>query len=115
MEINTQDEKEKLRSAEIVRLLYVARDTGSESLLDEALNGREKSQESVTKLYNFVLKNFGSESIVTAKLWDACVVFLRDNTELTSKELENIHGPFPKAGEPGFRSILDEMHDEGRH
>jgi hypothetical protein len=109
---NTKAElKEKLRGQEIVRLNALARDVSVDKLLDAALAGRDKSKESVAKLYSFVVRAFGYGA-ATDKFWEACSPFL--GATMSNAELAKLRSPFPKAGEPDFRSILDEMHDEGR-
>ncbi len=113
--------KESIIGREIFRLLDISQNPKIEDLLDAALDGREKTIESATKLYTFVLQKFG-EGITTAgpagsrttdKFWEACSAFLRESG-VTDEEFSNIRYPYPRADEPGFRSILDEMHDEGR-
>jgi hypothetical protein len=113
MEIDNKEAelKEKIRGQEIIRLNNLARELSVDKLLDAALAGRDKSKESVTKLYSFVVKAFGYGA-ATDKYWDACSPIL--GATMSDTELEKLRSPFPKAGEPGFRSILDEMHDEGR-
>jgi hypothetical protein len=106
------EHKEKMRGQEIMRLNILARDLSADKLLDAALAGRDKSKESVTKLYSFVVKAFGYGA-ATNKYWDACFEVL-SATGMTDEQLNAVRNPFPKAGSPGFRSILDEMHDEGR-
>jgi hypothetical protein len=112
----TEGEKEKLIGFEIMRLMQLTRDESGENLLDAAIAGREKNVESVTKLWNFVLQNFGDDlsgktpSRVTGKFWEACSGFLKA-AGLTDMELEKLRHPFPSPGEPGFESILDEMHE----
>jgi hypothetical protein len=110
------DEKEIARSREVMRLMQRTRDESVENLLDAAMAGRSKSVESVTKLYHFVLRHFGdtsgfTPSTVTRKFWEACSAFLKD-AGLTEKELLKIKDPHPKAGEPGFRSVLEEFEFE---
>jgi hypothetical protein len=108
---NKEAEKEKLRGQEIMRLNTLARDLSVDKLLDAALAGRDKSKESVAKLYSFVVRAFGYGA-ATDKFWEACSPLL--GATMSNAELEKLRNPYPKAGEPGFRSILDEMHDEGR-
>ena|ERR1700693_428267 len=113
--------KEGLVGREIFRLLDISRNPKTEDVLDAALDGREKTIESVSKLYDFILRNFGEGaatagpvgSSTTDKFWVACSAFLGESG-VTDEELHKIRHPNPRAGEPGFRSILDEMHDEGR-
>ena len=113
MEVDNKEAelKEKIRGQEIIRLNNLARDLSVDKLLDAALAGRDKSRESVTKLYSFVLKAFGYGA-ATDKYWDACSPIL--GATMSDTELDKLRRPFTKTGEPGFRSILDEMHDEGR-
>ena len=105
--------KEKLRGQEIMRLNILSRDLSVDKLLDAALAGRDKSKESVTKLYSFVVKAFGYGA-ATDKYWDACFEVL-SATGMTDEQLNAVRNPFPKAGSPGFRSIFDEMREEGRY
>jgi len=110
--------KEGLVGREMFRILEISRNPKIEDLLDAALDGREKTIESVSKLYNFILRNFGegaatdgpAGSSTTDKFWEACSVFLHESG-LTDEELHKIRHPYPRAGEPGFKSILDEMGD----
>jgi hypothetical protein len=108
----TQEEKEKLIGFEVMRMMQLSREYGPEDLLDSVLAGREKKVENVTNLYSFVLRNFGDVSRVTGKVWEGCSSFLKE-AGLSQQQLEQTRGLSPRAGEPGFRSILDEMHDEG--
>ena len=108
--------KESIIGHEIFRLLDISQNPKIEDLLDAALGGREKTVESVSKLYSFVLRHFGegvatagpARSSTTDKFWEACSAFLRESG-MTDEELSKIRYPYPRAGEPGFRSILDEM------
>jgi hypothetical protein len=118
MKINPQEERERLIGFEIMRLMDLARKTEVGSLLDAALDGREKTIESVSKLYDFILRNFGegaatagpAGSSTTDKFWVACSAFLGESG-VTDEELSKIRYPYPRAGEPGFKSVLDEMGD----
>jgi hypothetical protein len=115
----TTEEKEKLIGFEIMRLMQLTRDESIDNLLSAALAGREQTVASVTKLFHFCLRNFGTDvggntpSTVARKYWEACSVFLKD-AGLTQKDIEKIHSPFAKPGDPNFRSVLDEMSEEGR-
>jgi hypothetical protein len=117
MNTNPQEEKERLIGFEIMRLMDLSRKTEVESLIDAALAGREQTVDSVSKLFSFVLRNFGdfpssAPSTVVVKFWSACSDFLAASG-WTTKQLDELRNPYLKAGEPGFRSILDEM-AEGR-
>jgi hypothetical protein len=97
---------------EIMRLMAISRDS-QEKILDEALAGREMTVDSVARLFGFVVKNFGQrESAVTDKFWAACAPFLEE-AGVDAKQLNEIRYPFLEYGQKGFRSILDEMKEEG--
>ena len=67
MEIDNQ--KEQIRWREVVRLMQLSRDESIDNLLSAALAGRETNVISVTKLYRFVLRNFGaSDGMVPSKV-----------------------------------------------
>lgn len=108
-----QDVKSQALGREIMRLLGISRGP-VESILDEALSGRERTTESLLQLYNFVVRNFGLSSTVTSRFWGAVGPRLRD-AGLTEKRLREIEHPYPLAGEPNFKSVLDEMAEEGGH
>jgi hypothetical protein len=118
MKTTTQSEKERLLGFEIMRLLQLSRDESVGDLLSAALAGREKNVASVTRLFQFVLRTFGTDvrgltpSTVTRKFWEACSSFLKE-AGLTPEELDNIHDPRPRPGDPDFKSILDEFREEG--
>jgi hypothetical protein len=118
MDTTTQAEREKALGFEIMRLMYLSRNEDISNLLGSALAGREQTVTSVTKLFHFVLRNFGTDvggytpSTVTRKYWNACSTFLKD-AGLSTEQLESIHKPFPLAGEPGFESVLDEFREQG--
>jgi hypothetical protein len=114
MEVDNKEAelKETMRGQEIMRLNIFARDLSADKLLDAALAGREKSPASVTKLYSFVVKTFGYGAAAD-KFWDACSPTLSET--MSEEALKKLRNPYPKAGEPGFRSILDEMREEERY
>jgi hypothetical protein len=109
-------ERESARSREVMRLLQLTRDEAVDNLLSSALAGREPTVASVTKLWNFVLSVFPitglTPSTVARKYWAASSGFFKE-AGLTPQQIENIQHPFPTASEPGFISVLSEMHDEG--
>jgi hypothetical protein len=109
--MNTINEVEAMRDREVMRLVEVSRSSGFESLLDAALEGREKSPVSVSKLFTFVRKSFG-EGNATSKYWNACSSFL-SSSGWSAEQLNELRNPSP-AGTPGFKSILDELEEEGR-
>jgi hypothetical protein len=116
MELDT-DQKEQLRWREVIRLMQATQDESVENLLSVALAGRETSVASVTKLYHFVLRHFGdtdgfTPSTVSRKFWQAASAYFT-NEGLTQEEQLKIKNPYPKAGEPGFRSVLEEFEQEG--
>jgi hypothetical protein len=93
---------------EIMRLLRISHGP-AENMLDEALAGRERTFESITKLFGFVMKNFGQDgSDVTERFWKACEPFLEE-AGINEKQMESIRRPFKVYGQPGFRSILEEF------
>jgi len=109
--MNIENDKERARGREIMRLLDLGRNKVEEELLDAALDGRERTIQSVSQLYGFVLRSFGSESAITMKFWNAMLAYV-SSTTLTESEIEKIHSPLPQAGGPGFRSALDEVEEE---
>ena len=118
MDTTTTAEREKAFGFELMRLMRIAREESLENILFAALAGREQTVTSVSKLWNFVLRSFGTDvggytpSKVAARYWSACSAFLKD-AGLTPEQIEGIHKPFPLAGEPGFESILDQCREEG--
>jgi hypothetical protein len=105
-----QLEKERTIGLEVMRLLTLERE-GTTDLIDAALSGREKSVESVGRMYQFVRRNFGPGP-TTDKYWSACVSFFKQQ-ELTTEQIEELRAEPPAPGDKNFRSILDEMRDEG--
>jgi hypothetical protein len=103
-----EPQKPDLVGREIMRLLQISHGP-VENMLDESLAGRERTVESITKLFGFVVKNFGQDgSNVTEKYWAACKPFLEE-AFLNEKQLAAIRRPFKVYGEPGFKSILEEF------
>lgn len=97
-----------------MELMKVASEFAGDDLLNRTLDGQVHSIEIVSELYKFVAQNFGrdTESNVAKKYWQCCGTYLA-SAGLTKSQLQKIRRPFPVYGEPGFRSILDEMRDEG--
>jgi hypothetical protein len=118
MENTTTAEKERALGFEIMRMMQLSRDESVENLIDAALAGRDKNVASVTKLFHFVLRTFGTDirgltpSTVTRKYWEACSSFLKD-AGVTPQELDELHNPHPRPGDPGWKSVLDEFKEEG--
>ena len=108
---NEVDIKEVMRDREMMRLVELSRSNGLESLLDAALDGREKNPVSVSKLFTFVRKSFGQGN-ATTKYWNACSSFLI-SSGWSAEQLNELKNPSPLPGQPGFRSILDELAEEG--
>jgi len=103
---------------EILRLLKISREVSSDNLLDEALAGRPKTADTVSKLLSFVAKKFGQEgmypgrpeldSTVTKQIGDACSEFLVA-AGVDAKTIRAIRYPNPAPGTKGFRSVLEEF------
>lgn len=95
-------------------LMKLTHEFAGDDLLTRALEGQPATVESVSELYRFVVQQFGrdTDSNVAKSFWVPCGYFLA-NAGLTKEELQRVRRPFPIYGEPGFRSILDEMRDEG--
>jgi hypothetical protein len=97
---------------EVFRILEVARAHAGDDLLEKALNGRQRTVQTVTQLFKVARLHFES-GVVHNKICEACLSFLE--ATLGFDELQKLKNPYPKAGAPGFRSILDEMREEGRY
>jgi hypothetical protein len=115
--VEIDNQKEQIRWREVQRLMQLTRDESVENLLSAALAGREQSATSVSKLYHFVLRNFGDTdgmvpSTVTRKFKEACTSFLKE-AGLTQEQLEKIYRPYPVAGDPDFVSVIDEFREQG--
>lgn len=107
------DKTENLLGREIMRLMKASREHEGDALLDEALQGREKTVDSLTRLMSFLIKNFGPYgSIVTEKFWKTIKPFLEESG-VDPKDLKKIRYPYSKPGDTKFQSILDEMREEG--
>jgi hypothetical protein len=115
MEIDNQ--KEQIRWREVTRLMQLTRDEPIDNLLSAALVGWEQTVASVTRLFHFVLRNFGAPdgmvpSTVTRKFKEACSSFLKE-AGLTQQQLEKVYRPYPVAGDPDFVSVIDEFREQG--
>jgi hypothetical protein len=118
-ELNVQQQRENEIFWESTRLINLGA-TGDE-LLDEALNGREKNADNVAVLWRMVARAFAASMSLPpgrcrdgwTKYWNVCRDFLKTE-DWTDEQLKNLRYPNPLPGEPGFRSILDEMSNEGR-
>ena len=99
---NEVEMKELIKDREMMRLVEVSRSTGFESLLDAALEGREKNTASVTKLFAFVRKNIG-EGNATTKFWNACSAYLIASG-WSAEQLNELRNSSPAPGTPGFQS-----------
>lgn len=99
---------------DMIALMKLAREFTGNDLLNRALEGEPMTVESVSELYKFVVRNFGrdTESDTSKKYWACCAYYLA-NAGLTKEQLGTLRRPYPIFGEPGFRSILDEMAAEG--
>jgi hypothetical protein len=93
---------------EIFRILQVASNHSGEDLLEECLNGRQQTTQTVTQLFKLARLHFETGGIVSNKLCEACLTFLEAN--LSFDELQKLKNP-----EPSKHSILDEMEAEGRY
>jgi hypothetical protein len=93
---------------EIFRILDVARAHSGDDLLEKCLNGRPQTAQSASQLFKLARLHFESGGVVRNKLCEACLSYLEAN--LSFDELHKLKNPEPSK----FRSILDEMEDEGR-
>jgi hypothetical protein len=94
-------------------LVKMSREFAGDDLMNRALDGEPATVESVSELYRFVVEHFGrdTESGVSKKFWIPCGFFLA-NAGLGREQLQKVRRPYPIYGEPGFRSILDELKEE---
>src|SRR3974390_1826675 len=105
-------DKEVLTGREIMRLLKVSRESAVENLLDDALVGRSKDTDTVTRLFRFVRDNFGPADLphgqgsdVTKKFAKAVAGFLQESG-VDSEQISKITNPPPAKG-----CVLDEFED----
>ena len=97
---------------EILRLVKLARNVVEDDLLTQALAGRERDSDNVMKLFAFVAKNIGADSQTAEKLWVPVEKFLKEYG-VDELQLVKIRYPYPRPGEKGFRSVLDEFREQG--
>jgi hypothetical protein len=105
------NESELIRDREVMRLIELSRNNGLENLLTAALENRETNPASVAKLYAFVRRHIG-EGNATTKYWNACRSFLVSQG-WSAEQLDELRNPSP-TGQSGFKSILDQLEEEGR-
>jgi len=102
-----------LRDLQIMHVMKLAREFPGDPLLDECLVGEPRSVEAVSAIYRFVVQHFGrdTESDISKKFWPGCAMYLA-SAGFTKEQLQKLRRPYPVYGEPGFRSVLDEMREE---
>jgi hypothetical protein len=102
-----------LLDLQIMHVMKLAKNFSDDELLDETLAGEPRSAEAVSAIYRFVVEHFGrdTESNVSRKFWLVCANYLV-SAGYTIEQLQKLRRPYPVYGEPGFRSILDEMREE---
>jgi hypothetical protein len=96
-----------LAGQEALRLVKLSRSSSPE-MLDEALNGRDKSAVTLTRLMGFLTQNVGQDSPVTETFWKVIKPELQE-LGVSNTDLKKIRYPYLRPGERGFKSILDEM------
>jgi hypothetical protein len=104
----TQDSPQDKINREMFRILYVVRspDPRGGDLLEQLLNGFERNEANVKKLYTFARQHFNEKGEVLSKILPACEEFLRESMSL--QDLESFTKPAPKSG-----GIFDELIQEG--
>lgn len=105
------NESELIRDREVMRLVELSRNNGLENLLATALENRETNPTSVAKLYSFVRRHIG-EGNASNKFWNACSSFLI-SSGWSAEQLDELRNLSP-TGQSGFKSILDQLEEEGR-
>jgi hypothetical protein len=93
---------------EIHRILEVARTHSGDDLLEQCLNGRAQTTQSVSQLFKLARLHFETGGVVSNKLCEACLSYLEAN--LSFEALQQLKNPAP----PKFSNILEEMAAEGR-
>jgi len=97
---------------EIFRLLKLSREYDGDELLTQALSGRERTAGHMTRLFGFVTEHFGQDSATAEQVWKPIRPLLAD-AGVTETGLKKIRWPHKKAGDTGFKSILDEFREQG--
>ena len=87
-------------------------DHSDEQFLVEVLQGRERTAGNLVKLFGFVTKFAGQGSGLAERLWRVIEPLLKESG-VDAKQLKQIRYPDPQPGDPKFRSVLDELCDEG--
>jgi hypothetical protein len=99
-----------------VKFMRLSEEFAGDDVLTKALEAfdQQLTVETATKLYKFVVKTYGRDdaSEVSKKFWVPVSHYLISNG-VSKSELSQIRRPTPIYGEPGFKSILDEMYLEG--
>lgn len=93
---------------EVFRILEVARTRSGDDLLEKCLNGRPQTAQSVSQLFKLARLHFEAGGVVHGKICEACLPFLE--ASLSFDELQKLKNPEPSK----YKSILDEMAEEGR-
>jgi len=113
-----EEQKQHAKNTEILRLISLMRN-GSESgdLLEDALDGQERTVANVTRMFNFYVGRLGSapswrrtgctigQDIVTP-LWNVCAAYFQSEG-LTAEQIQEIRCPKPVPGP----SIFDDMEE----
>lgn len=109
-----QQQKENAILWESIRLIDL--EGSGDELLEEALNGREKTVDNVAAMWRMVARAFAASMSLPSgrcrdgwtKYWNACQDFLKTEG-WADEQLKNLRYPKPMPGEPGFESTSDEM------
>lgn len=108
MEFGVNMTDDKTYWQEVYRIMEVARSNADENLLEKCLNGRPRTAQSVAQLFKLARLHFEAGGVVHNRICEACLSFLE--ASLSFEELQRLKNPEPTK----YRSILDEMGEEGR-
>jgi hypothetical protein len=98
--------KDQILLNELCRIESIARSRpGPDDLLGALLAGFPRDEAHVKKLFLFAKERTSLDNVFTV-----CLEFLK--TVVTVEEFDELSRPKPKAGEPGFESVLDELADQ---